>query len=128
MNWMPEKIETIATSEYAWSSGTWTDILTLNFDCDSKMLCLIFTGCMFQPIPDYQMSWRVQLDDVTLDTAFQINGDIFYIHQGHHYVEIVDKGSHTLKIQMIRDTGTGTIKVFARRLSIIKGFYQGGTT
>jgi len=127
-NWMPEKIETVSTTQIAWSSSDFTTILELSFECESTMMCLIFSSCHFQNQPNYQMDWQVTLDDVTLDSTFQIAGDILYIAQGTHFVKIVEKGSHTLKLQMRRASGSGVIYATTRRLTILKSFYRGGTT
>jgi len=131
-NWMPEKIETISTSTYAWSSTEWTDILTLNFECESTMLIILFADISY--VRTYNASDDVLLvlamDDSQLsETASAIgsNGTIKTPYSMHS-VQIPTKGSHHIDLKMKSAISGHTVEAYGRRLSILKGFYQGGTT
>jgi hypothetical protein len=121
---MPEKIETVSTTQTSWSSSTvWSDppILELTFECDATMLLLIFTHCIFVGIG----SLRLLLDDTVIpETQMVVNSCMW----SPHSVAIKTKGIHTLKMQMISNEQGVTVYGYGRRMSILKGFYQGGTT
>lgn len=140
-NWMPEKIETIATSELSWSSDTYTDILTLNFECESTMLLLIFAYCNCY-VQNTSGSDKVSsaLFRLYIDTTFVTashgqlgghtvaSGGLHHSNYSCHSVQVVEKGSHTLKLKMATGELNTTAYAISRRLTILKGFYQGGTT
>jgi len=140
LNWMPEKIETMASSELAWSSQDWTDILSLGFECESTMLCIILIDARGSIKKDAgtaeaNAEYRLLLDGNYMSGTFGWIGkveftvnEILHGHYSMHTVAIVPKGSHTLTMQMIANIGGSTARAYDRRLTIIKGFYQGGTT
>jgi len=131
-NWMPEKIETQSTTSFAWSSYSWTDILSMNFECESDMLLLIFahsyaynvavgnTGKFrlvidANPLPETQVN--VGVTDHGWDDCYSV-----------HSVYVASRGLHTLKLQLALTNGTGYVYARERRISILKGFYKGGIT
>lgn len=138
-NWMPEKIETMASSELAWSSQDWTDILSLGFECESTMLCIILIDARGSIAKDAgtaeaNAEYRLLLNGNYISGTFGwigkhefTAGEILHGHYSMHTVAIVPKGSHTLTMQMIANIGGSTARAYDRRLTIIKGFYQGGT-
>jgi hypothetical protein len=142
LNWMPEKIETISTTEIAWSSpDTWTDILNLTFECESTMLCIIFADARARIYKDSgtaeSASWfKLLLDDNQISGTFGWIGKVPLAagedlrgNYSIHSVAIPTKGSHTIKMQMKAGIVSGsTSYAYDRRLSVLKGFYQGGTT
>jgi hypothetical protein len=140
LNWMPEKIETALATDFSWSSTEWTDILELPFTCDSKMLLFIHAyvhGFIFNNTGNPATIHRVHY--LTLDGnglpvtdcvigGYCPNQSQFNAPYSVHTVAIVEKGSHTIKIRMRAMLANTTAWAFDRRLSILKGFYQGGTT
>jgi hypothetical protein len=140
LNWMPEKIETMASSELAWSSQDWTDILELGFECESTMLCIILIDARGSIKKDAgtaeaNAEYRLLLDGNYISGTFGWIGKVEFTvnealhgHYSMHTVAVVPKGSHTLTMQMIANIGGSTARAYDRRLTIIKGFYQGGTT
>jgi hypothetical protein len=140
LNWMPEKIETMASSELAWSSQDWTDILSLGFECESTMLCIILIDARGSIKKDAgtaeaNAEYRLLLDGNYISGTFGWIGKVEFTvnealhgHYSMHTVAIVPKGSHTLTMQMIANIGGSTARAYDRRLTIIKGFYQGGAT
>jgi hypothetical protein len=139
-SWMPEKIETIATSSYAWSSINWTDLLELTFECESTMLCTIFAHCSSAAVNktgaaiDVGVDMKLTLDGTDIDeTAFSLldyepNNYGFDMVYSVHSVKIMAKGSHSLKIRARTYRADVDSQFLGRRLTILKGFYQGGTT
>ena len=135
-NWMPDKIETTSTTTVSWSSDTWTNVLELSFECESTQLCIIFAtidGSVVRSSSGYaQGLFQLTIDGTELPaTLMSIGADsIVKTHDNVsiHTVAIVEKGSHTLRIRMSAQTGSTTVYAFHRRLSILKSFYQGGTT
>jgi hypothetical protein len=137
-NWCPEKIETQSTTEVAWSQQTWTTVLELTFECESTMLLLILAhavGRLYSTEAGHKgFSFRLTLDDTELyDTNMRFIGyhsaanyrqDNYSVHN----VAIKTKGSHSLKLQMYTESLNCILYTYGRRLSILKGFYQGGTT
>jgi hypothetical protein len=135
-NWMPEKIETISTTEVSWSSDTWTNILELGFECESKMICLMFATIDVRAVRA-SAGYASGLFQLTLDgtelpaTLMNAGADPILLIDDNidiHTIAIVDKGSHTFRMRMCAGTVNTTVYAFHRRLSILKGFYQGGTT
>jgi len=137
-NWCPEKIETQSTTEVAWSQQAYTTVLELTFECESTMLLLILAhaqGRLYSVDAGHKgFSFRLTLDDVELsDTVMRFIG---YHSAGNyrqdnysvHNVAIKTKGSHSLKLQMYTESSNCILYTYGRRLSILKGFYQGGTT
>lgn len=138
-NWCPEKIETVSTTVYAWSSTDWTDILSLQFECESSMLALIFGYAYFNYTNNESQnvkgaSFRLLMDDVQItgtmgETSSLVpTGGLLYGTYHIHTVAIKEKGTHVLKLQTRALTTYNSVGVYDRRLSILKGFYQGGTT
>lgn len=142
-NWMPEKIETNKSTEKAWSSDTsWTDILKIeNFECESKMLLLIFSHAKTWVTNDGSggrgcaAKLRLKIDGNVLDATNQLVGldelaenSAFYAPYSTHAVSIQSKGTHTLTMEMQTYGVFQTAKVTDRRLTILKGFYKGGAT
>jgi hypothetical protein len=137
-NWCPEKIETQSTTEVAWSQQAYTIVLELTFECESTMLLLILAhaqGRLYSTDAGHKgFSFRLTLDDTELpDTVMRFIG---YHSAGNyrqdnysvHNVAIKTKGSHSLKLQMYTESSNCILYTYGRRLSILKGFYQGGTT
>jgi hypothetical protein len=140
LNWMPQKIDTISATEIAWTSGEFTDILSLAFECESTMLCFIYAdarGSIIQGsgVIDAVALFRLVVDESELTATkgyigerLPTTGDYLYGCYSMHTVVTITKGLHTLRMQMAVAYTTSTAKAYDRRLSIIKGFYQGGTT
>jgi hypothetical protein len=139
MNWCPEKIETSLATDVAWSSNAYTTILTLdNIQCESTMLLLIFAHChVWSGLDREIVDIRVTLDDTELPESRMYLGTTdpisasanLYDCYSMHSVAIVPKGSHSLKLQIAAySTNIHTVYAKRRRLSVLKGFYQGGTT
>jgi len=144
LNFMPTKIDTESTTQVAWSSDTnWTDILELAFECESKMILFIHAYTKVtvykEASADHKQigsDFKLTLDGTDVDTT---SGHVasdepatlgYWLKSGYscHDVLIVEKGSHTLRIAVRMMGGTGvTAYYYDRRLSILKGFYQGGT-
>lgn len=139
-NWMPDRIETVATSSYAWSNVTWTDILQLDFACDAKTLCFIFGFCFSEIENDsggqairYAMHRLILDGNEIIPTLARMgtstpNGATFDATYHVHTLYIAEKGSHTLKLQLSVSANDSTARAYERRLTILRGFYQGGTT
>lgn len=141
LKWMPEKIETTSTSEVSWSTyPDWTNILQLDFECESKMLCIILAHSKIgieRDVGGYaaQVNVKLTLDDgdvsATLGSVGKkdlAEGEALYGTYAVHTVAIVEKGSHSLKILMRPNAPNSTAYGYDRQLVILKGFYQGGTT
>jgi hypothetical protein len=138
---MPERIETTATTEQAWSSDQLTDILTLTFECESTMLLLIHAYCygrIVNPTGSSGECFRyheLAIDGNIKNTTFggiggyclASGGKHAAIYECHH-IEIVTKGSHALTLKMASCCENHTAYANARRLTIIKSFYQGGAS
>lgn len=140
--WMPEKIETSQSSVYAWSYDTWTDVLELTFECESKMICMVSAwangdihnnsagagSCAFY--------MDLTLDDDAISvTQGEIGnsnlpaGDYAYGVYSGNPILIVEKGIHTIKLRLRAGDITNAIAhVNNRRLIVLKGFYQGGAS
>jgi hypothetical protein len=139
-NWMPEKIETELATDFSWSSTEWTDILELSFECESKMLLFIHAytnGNVFNATGSagtVNKAHYLTIDGNSVPATDCIIGGYcpnnaqFSAPYSVHAVAIVEKGSHTLKIRMRAMVANTTAWAFDRRLTIIKGFYQGGTS
>jgi len=141
LNWMPEKIETEASDEQSWAQTSWTPILELGFTCESTMLCFIHAyvrgSCTNIGSGNLIGENRLilELDGTNIETTFGIIGFAWLVPNGlirgtycPHTVAIIQKGMHTLKIKM-RTLSTDIVAYAVdRRLSVIKGMYQGGTT
>lgn len=140
INWCPEKIETVSTTEIAWSNQTWTDILSLGFECESTMLCLIFAEARAAVTKDSGTA-ETNAEFKLLMDGYDISGTFGWVgfvelspsqsirgHYSTHTVQVLAKGSHTLKLQMIANIAGSTARAWDKRLSILKGFYQGGST
>lgn len=137
--WCPEKLETLSTTSVSWSSTDWTNVLDLQFECESTMLIVAFA---FMDTELYRASAgslfgyvKLTLDDVDLpatQTAIYEDGGTgltaFEVPVHIHTVFTAPKGIHHLKIAMCVYSSSYTIWGFARRLSVLKGYYQGGTT
>jgi len=134
LNFMPEKIETQSTTQYAWSSSDETTILSLSFEGDSTMLLLILADCQLSCYDPVFAGVKLYLDGVLLDdTVAQIGvthltAPYWYSNYSVHSVQIVTKGSHTLIMKFRSSVTNYYVYADARRLSILKSFYQGGTT
>jgi hypothetical protein len=138
-NWCPEKLETMSTTSLSWSSTDWTNVLDLQFECESTMLIVAFA---FMDTEMYRASAgslfgfvKLTLDDVDLPATQAVlyedggNGlTAFEVPVHIHTVFTALKGVHHLKIAMRVYSSSYTIWGYSRRLSILKGFYQGGTT
>jgi len=140
--WMPERIETSQSSVYAWSYDTWTDVLELTFECDSKMLCMVSAwangdihnnsagagSCAFY--------MDLTLDDDAISvTQGEIGNsnlpasDYIYGVYNSNPILILEKGTHVLKLRLRAGDITNAIAhVNNRRLVVLKGFYQGGAS
>jgi hypothetical protein len=139
-NWCPEKIETMLATELAWSNQTWTDILELGFECESTMLCMIFAHARGSIKKDSgtaeaNAEYKLLLDDSDISGTFGWIGkvemapnEILRGCYSSHSVAIITKGTHTVKMQMIANIAGSTARAYDRRISILKGFYQGGAT
>ena len=139
--WMPEKLETTLSTSLSWTYDTWTDVLELVFDCESKMMCLIFgyANAMIHNdnagIQDCTMGLELNIDGAYIAGTLGYVGLESLAASGHlhgcygtHTVIILEKGSHTLKMRIARLAGDATAYVTERRITILKGFYQGGAT
>jgi hypothetical protein len=140
-NWMPEKIETTATTEYAWSDQTFTVVLELSFECESTMLLFISAFAAGQiknvSLADWSMclaNFHLKIDGTFVATTEALlgaplqQGKKFLAPYSTHSVAILPKGSHTLQLCMRAEYSGTTGYCTSRRLTIMKGFYQGGTT
>ena len=138
-NWCPEKIETVLTTATSWSSTDYTDILQLDFDCEATMLILAFG---FASVYAYRSADGIILGEIQLtvdDTPISGTHSFFGVgetvsnlrtihHCFHtHTVLVLTKGTHHVEIQFRVTAGT-SVYAHDRRLTIIKGFYKGGTT
>lgn len=148
MNWCPEKIDTEMATTVSWSSDlNWTDDsndpLHLEVTCDSKMLLFINAYCRLSTWKEPSTSGK------QIGSAFKLVIDTTDLPatEGHianwadassgywvkgvyscHTVAILEKGIHTIKLRVRMMGGTGvTAYFYDRRLSALKGFYQGGT-
>jgi hypothetical protein len=138
LNWMPEKIETQSTTEVAWSQQAWTTVLDLNFECESTMLLTVLAhavGRLYSTDSGHKgFSFRITLDDTELYDAtmrfigYHQAGNYRQDNYSVHNVAIKEKGSHSLKLQMYTESLNCNLYTYGRRLSILKGFYKGGTT
>jgi hypothetical protein len=136
LNWCPEKIETTATSQSAWSSTNWTDVLELAFECESTMLCIGFAhadaGLFHSGSTQFNdTNWELTLDGNAVPATYAYLGGMGEQWEGMysaHVVLIVAKGSHTLRMRMRAAFVGVTAYARHRRLTILKGFYQGGAT
>jgi hypothetical protein len=140
-NWCPEKIETVALTELGWSSFSYTDILQLDFTCESTMLIILFAfaaiytgnntgGTHWHTGTEaiLQLDGTDQMNTWAIMAGYMDNGHLIYTPYHSHTVLIVPKGAHSIKMRM-RPRGLDfTSYTQARRLTILKGFYQGGTT
>jgi hypothetical protein len=140
MNWCPEKLETESAVDIAISDTFFTDILELPFQCDSTMLIFInayVNGYIYNnsanPAAMYRLH-RLLLDGNYVPVTYGMIGG-YCLSASHfdapysiHTVAIVGKGSHVLKIQMCAVQINSIAYAIQRRLTILKGFYQGGTT
>ena len=135
-NWMPSQIDTEETSSYAWSSTDPTEILTLTFECESKMLCIIlaFTRLVAMRAAagdDRGQIWlRIDEGDATKTYGKFGTSSSIEIHDTYHVhkIEILAKGSHTIDVVFKALSADTTVYAYDRRITVIKGFYQGGTT
>jgi len=138
-NWCPEKIETSLATDTSWSSDTWTTVLTLPFDCDSTMLCLVFVYAQSQVVRPTEgiaiAYFRLLLDDSEMPiTNGWIGSNQCHANQqltgdySLHTIAIVVKGTHNIKLQMKCYASSMIVYAYNRRLSVLKGFYNGGTT
>jgi hypothetical protein len=134
-NWMPEKIDTTALTEYSWSSESWTDILTLTFDCEAKMLLFILAhaeidcwDCKYGYVRLVMDSTEIPASYMSLGRLDGSNSASFFGCYSTNNVLIVEKGSHTLKLQLASYVADKIVAARSRRLTILKGFYQGGAT
>lgn len=139
-NWCPEKIETTATTEYAWSDQTFTVVLELSFECESTMLLFISAFAAAQiknvSLADWSMclaNFHLKIDGSFIATTEALlgsplqQGKKFLAPYSTHSVAILPKGSHTLQLCMRAEYSGTTSYCTSRRLTIMKGFYQGGT-
>jgi hypothetical protein len=140
MNWCPEKIETESAVDIAISDTFFTDILELPFECESTMLLFIsayVNGYIYNnsanPAAMYKVH-RLLLDGNYVPVTYCTIGG-YCLSASHldapysiHTVAIVVKGSHVLKIQMCAVQINSIAYAIQRRLTILKGFYQGGST
>jgi hypothetical protein len=140
-NWCPEKIETTATTEYAWSDQTFTVVLELSFECESTMLLFISAFAAGQiknvSLADWSMclaNFHLKIDGSFVATTEALlgsplqQGKKFLASYSTHSVAILPKGSHTLQLCMRAEYSGTTAYCTSRRLTIMKGFYQGGAT
>lgn len=140
--WMPERIETSQSSVYAWSYDTWTDVLELTFECESKMICMVSawaTGDIHNNSAGagscaFYMDLTLD-DDAISVTQGEIGnsnlpaGDYAYGVYSGNPILIVEKGMHTIKLRLRAGDITNAIAhVNNRRLIVLKGFYQGGAS
>ena len=140
-NWCPEKIETTASSQLSWSQQTYTPVLELTFECESTMLLFINAfaagfvhndGASNGSLCLIEFMLTIDNNDV-LQTPASLGcplnqGSYFYSPYNTHSVAVIAKGSHTLRLLMLAVYAGTTAYCHNRRLTIIKGFYQGGTT
>jgi hypothetical protein len=141
-NWCPEKIETNAITEFSVISDTWQTVLKLeSFECESTMLLLIFSHVTDVHLGGTGMTLAFYLsvdapndDDQTqtgklTDTYGNLstNSSIADLPISLHSIAILAKGLHTLRLH-VRKIGSYSIVIYQRRLSMIKSFYQGGTS
>lgn len=125
-NWCPEKLETMSATTVSWTSGSWTDILTLNVECESTMLLLIFAHCHCYNATATAVVHRLNIDDVPLTDTY-----VEHYSRGNysvHSVKIATKGSHHIDMTMALGGAGGTVYGYERRVTVLKSFYQGGTT
>jgi len=141
-NWTPDKLETTSTTSTSWSQTSWTDILSLQFECESVMLCFISayaysrvyngTGSAQECVGMFRIIYDGTPISATIGDigGYTRNTKYFRSPYSSHTVKIANKGTHTVKIQMCVyiPVSNATVYAFDRRLTIIKGFYQGGTT
>ena len=77
---------------------------------------------------------KLVLDDTEIPAVFHeaklyaVNGEYTKWNYAPHAVITTTKGSHTIKLQIKNFIENTALYAWHRRLSIIKGFYQGGTT
>lgn len=124
--WMPKEIKTSSTSQYSWSSTSWTDVLTLTWTQEFDCLALIFMYCYFATDAANYGFIRVLLDDTELDSS---NGLQLYVAgwtsfgqvPNMHFVQNIDKGSHTLKIQIQSGVADKFVYATERRLTVLTG-------
>jgi hypothetical protein len=136
MNWCPEKIETCSATDISWTQESWTTILELaSVECEGSMLLFMFAHCDVEVYAQTQSaSLRLTLDDVELTETNMDFGIGDWATYGLkscyscHAVKIVPKGLHSLKLQLASGTADHTVLGKARRISVLKGFYQGGNT
>jgi hypothetical protein len=139
-NWCPEKIETSQATTLSWSSTAWTDILELPFECESTMLLLIH-GYANGYIHNDETSPKLceRSHDLTLDGnplpvtlawigGYCLNNSWLSAPYSVHTIAIVEKGSHIIRLRMKANVINSTANAYERRLSMLKGFYQGGST
>jgi len=147
-NWCPEKIDTEMATTVSWSSDlNWTDDsndpLHLEVTCDSKMLLFVNAYCRLSTYKDTSTlgkqigsAFKLVVDTTDLPAteghiANWADASSGYWVKGVyscHTVVILEKGVHTIKLRVRMMGGTGvTAYFYERRLSALKGFYQGGT-
>ena len=142
--WCPEKIETSASSDWAIVNDNWQTILKLeNFECDSTMLLFILAHAGEVRCSNDGVKARcyLSIDATSDDDQYEsglltetrgymgCDGHPSNNHYSVHSVKVLAKGLHTLRLHAKRYVATsGNVIFVGRRLTILKGFYQGGTT
>ena len=134
-SWMPSKIETVATTEYSWTSENWTTILELAFECENKELLFILAHAEIDIWDAKYAYFRLVMDSTEIPASYMALGRVdgsnsasFFGCYATNNVLIVEKGSHALKLQIASYITDKIVAARSRRLTIQKGFYQGGAT
>jgi hypothetical protein len=130
-DWMPEKIETTSATTISWSSTDWTDILDLSFECESTMLIFGFVYCRVGDPNGAGLNIKVRDENdnyVPTTYGYFYTGSVLRSCYSSHFLMIIEKGTHHVKISIASNTSDVLVYAYDRRLSLLKGFYQGGTT
>jgi hypothetical protein len=135
VKWMPQKIETMLSTELAWSSLDWTNILELSFECENKELVFALVHSAMHTYDVGYGYFRLLIDDnilpesqIELGRSDGSGTASFYGNYATNNVAILEKGSHILKVQMCTGVTGKTVYAKARRITILKGFYAGGAS
>jgi len=137
--WMPEKIETESATDLAWGDSDPVVILELPFECESKTICLIH-ACADLATKNTDASTQSAKTEVLLDidtttvpaskqkvgfSALPSNHLIYGCYSTTSIV-ILEKGKHLLKMWLTLTGVSVDSYAYHRRITILKGFYQGG--
>ena len=134
-SWMPSKIETVATTEYSWTSENWTTILELGFECENKEILFILAHAEIDIWDAKYAYFRLVMDSTEIPASYMALGRVdgsntasFFGCYSTNNVLIVEKGQHALKLQLASYITDKIVAARSRRLTIQKGFYQGGAS